>query len=197
MAIVRTSTSGVIYPQGIEAKLFCEVEGSPMGGEYITWYKESTNVGELGDRYSTYFSNKTSFLRIKHPNQRDVGVYRCNANNGISNVTSEAILFITNCKHKIQWNGVKWHFKYYFKTVIALFAVKPEMENSPLTKKAAVNNGANAQLFCKAKGSPLPHFTWMFNGKTILPNVTDYKYGLTYTNASISTLNNQNINCTM
>ncbi|OXU27526.1 hypothetical protein TSAR_002284, partial [Trichomalopsis sarcophagae] len=146
-AIVRTSTSGAIYPQGVEAKLFCEVEGSPMGGEYITWYKESTNVGELGDRYSTYYSNKTSFLRIKHPNQRDVGEYRCNINNGISNVTSEPILFITN--------------------------FKPEMANSPLTKKAAVNNGANAQLYCKAKGSPLPHFTWVFNGKTILPNLSE------------------------
>jgi hypothetical protein len=56
------------------------------------------------------------------------------------------------------------------------------MVNTPLMKKVAVNNGANAQLFCKSRGSPLPHFTWVFNGKIILPNVTDYKYGFTYTN---------------
>ncbi|XP_011493935.1 PREDICTED: nephrin-like [Ceratosolen solmsi marchali] len=164
-AIIRTSTSGVIYPTGIEAKLFCEVEGSPIGTEYITWYKQSTNIADLDDHYSTYFSNKTSYLRIKNPNHNDVGEYRCNVNNGISNVTSEPILFITN--------------------------FKPEMINTPLTKKVAVNNGANAKLFCKSRGSPLPHFTWVFNGKIILPNVTDYKYGITYTN--LSELNSQSV----
>ncbi|CAB0042243.1 unnamed protein product, partial [Trichogramma brassicae] len=61
----------------------------------------------------------------------------------------------------------------------------PEMANTPLTKKAAVNNGANAQLYCKARGSPLPHFTWVYNGKTIMPNRTENKYSLTYTNLSV------------
>jgi hypothetical protein len=100
-AIIRTSTSGVIYPTGVEAKLFCEVEGSPIGIEYITWYKQGTNLTNLDDHYSTYFSNKTSYLRIKNPNHKDVGEYRCNVNNGISNVTSEPILFITNCTYAI------------------------------------------------------------------------------------------------
>lgn len=89
------------------------------------------------------------------------------------------------------------YFNSKIKKLFFLFAVKPEMANSPLTKKAAVNNGANAQLYCKAKGSPLPHFSWLFNGKTILPNVTDYKYSVTYTNVSIPTLKNQNMGCTV
>lgn len=66
------------------------------------------------------------------------------------------------------------------------FPVKPDMANSHLTKKAAVNSGANAQLYCKARGSPLPQFTWVFNGKPILPNMTDYKYKVAYTNVSLT-----------
>ncbi|KAJ8679127.1 hypothetical protein QAD02_014914 [Eretmocerus hayati] len=157
--IVRTSTSGVVYPSTQEAKLFCEFDGSPIGPEYVSWFKEGENVAMLSDySYSTSFANKTSYLKIKHPNQRDVGSYRCNINNGISNVTSEPILFITN--------------------------FKPEMMNSILTKKTAVNSGANAQLHCKAKSSPLPQFKWMFNGNTILQNSSTYKYDITNTNLS-------------
>ena len=70
-----------------------------MGPEYVTWLKEGINVAELTDRYDTRFSNKTSILVVKNPSHMDVGEYRCNVNNGINNVTSEPILFITNCKH--------------------------------------------------------------------------------------------------
>uniref|UniRef100_A0ABD2WLG2 Nephrin n=1 Tax=Trichogramma kaykai TaxID=54128 RepID=A0ABD2WLG2_9HYME len=157
--IKSSSTSGLVYPTGKEAKLFCEIEGSPIGPNYVTWFKENVNVAELGDRYLSQFINKTAFLTIRTPSKEDVGEYRCNINNGINNVTSEPILFITN--------------------------FGPEMANTPLTKKAAVNNGANAQLYCKARGSPLPHFTWVYNGKTIMPNRTENKYSLTYTNLSV------------
>ena len=59
------------------------------------------------------------------------------------------------------------------------------MANSPLTKKAAANKGINVQLFCKARGSPLPEFYWFFNGKALLPNITDHKYSFTSSNVSI------------
>lgn len=58
------------------------------------------------------------------------------------------------------------------------------MMNTPLTRRAAANKGANVQLLCKARGSPLPRFTWTFNGKTLLPNVTEHKYGITHTDVS-------------
>lgn len=60
------------------------------------------------------------------------------------------------------------------------------MANSPLTRKAAAVRGVNAQLFCKARGSPLPEFLWYFNGKALLPNLTEYKYGFTSSNVSFS-----------
>lgn len=94
--IKRTSTSGIVYSPGIEAKLFCEVDGSPIGDEYVTWQKVGSN-SELSGRYSTSFINKTSYLHIENPDQEDVGEYQCKVNNGIGNVTSEPILFITNC----------------------------------------------------------------------------------------------------
>ena len=58
------------------------------------------------------------------------------------------------------------------------------MANSPLTRKAAANKGKNVQLFCKARGSPLPEFKWFFGGKALLPNLTDHKYGFTSSNVS-------------
>ncbi|XP_006564420.1 nephrin isoform X2 [Apis mellifera] len=155
--IKRTSTSGIVYSPGIEAKLFCEVDGSPIGDEYVTWQKVGSN-SELSGRYSTSFINKTSYLHIENPDQEDVGEYQCKVNNGIGNVTSEPILFITN--------------------------FKPQMMNTPLTRRAAANKGANVQLLCKARGSPLPRFSWTFNGKTLLPNVTEHKYGITHTDLS-------------
>ncbi|XP_018404360.1 PREDICTED: nephrin-like [Cyphomyrmex costatus] len=155
--IKRTSSSGIVYPPGIEAKLFCEVDGSPIGDEYVTWQKIGSNP-ELPGRYSTSFINRTSYLHIENPSQEDVGEYRCKVNNGIGNVTSDSILFITN--------------------------FKPEMTNTPLTRKAAANKGINVQLFCKARGSPLPHFTWIFNGKTLLPNATEDKYSITHSDLS-------------
>ncbi|XP_077276716.1 sticks and stones isoform X2 [Temnothorax americanus] len=155
--IKRTSSSGIVYPPGIEAKLFCEVDGSPIGDEYVTWQKIGSNP-ELPGRYSTSFVNRTSYLHIEYPSQEDVGEYRCKVNNGIGNVTSDPILFITN--------------------------FKPEMTNTPLTRKAAANKGINVQLFCKARGSPLPRFTWIFNGKTLLPNATEDKYSITHSDLS-------------
>ncbi|XP_018378403.1 PREDICTED: nephrin-like isoform X2 [Trachymyrmex cornetzi] len=155
--IKRTSSSGIVYPPGIEAKLFCEVDGSPIGDEYVTWQKIGSNP-ELPGRYSTSFINRTSYLHIENPSQEDVGEYRCKVNNGIGNITSDPILFITN--------------------------FKPEMTNTPLTRKAAANKGINVQLFCKARGSPLPHFTWIFNGKTLLPNATEDKYSITHSDLS-------------
>ncbi|XP_018304858.1 nephrin [Mycetomoellerius zeteki] len=155
--IKRTSSSGIVYPPGIEAKLFCEVDGSPIGDEYVTWHKIGSNP-ELPGRYSTSFINRTSYLHIENPSQEDVGEYRCKVNNGIGNVTSDPILFITN--------------------------FKPEMTNTPLTRKAAANKGINVRLFCKARGSPLPHFTWIFNGKTLLPNATEDKYSITHSDLS-------------
>ncbi|XP_014473522.1 PREDICTED: nephrin [Dinoponera quadriceps] len=155
--IKRTSSSGIVYPPGAEAKLFCEVDGSPIGDEYVTWQKVGSNP-ELPGRYSTSFVNRTSYLHIEQPSQEDVGEYRCKVNNGIGNVTSDPILFITN--------------------------FKPEMTNTPLTRKAAANKGINVQLFCKARGSPLPHFTWIFNGKTLLPNATENKYSITHSDLS-------------
>ncbi|XP_053999054.1 nephrin [Hylaeus anthracinus] len=155
--IKRTSASGIVYPPGIEAKLFCEVDGSPIGDEYVTWQKVGSN-SELSGRYSTSFINKTSYLHIENPDQEDVGEYQCKANNGIGNVTSEPILFVTN--------------------------FKPQMMNTPLTRRAAANKGINVQLFCKARGSPLPRFAWTFNGKTLLPNVTEHKYSVTHTDLS-------------
>ena len=95
--IVRTSTSAVIYQPGRETKLFCEVDGSPMGEEDITWYKGGTSIEILG-KYSLSYSNKTSYLHIENPGRDDVGEFQCNVNNGIGNVTSDPILFITNCK---------------------------------------------------------------------------------------------------
>lgn len=95
---MRTSTTGVIYPPEKEAKLFCEVDGSPIGEEYITWYRAGTRI-EILDRYSVSYSNKTSYLHIENPGRDDVGEYQCNVNNGIGNVTSSPILFITNCKY--------------------------------------------------------------------------------------------------
>lgn len=94
--IKRTSESGAVYSPDTEAKLFCELDGSPIGDEYVTWYKVGSNSG-LSNRYSTSFANKTSFLHISNPSVEDVGEYRCNVNNGIGNVTSKPILFITNC----------------------------------------------------------------------------------------------------
>ncbi|XP_068966078.1 nephrin isoform X1 [Bombus flavifrons] len=155
--IKRTSTSGIVYPPGIEAKLFCEVDGSPIGDEYVTWQKVGSN-SELSGRYSTSFINKTSYLHIENPDQEDVGEYQCKVNNGIGNVTSEPILFVTN--------------------------FKPQMMNTPLTRRAAANKGINVHLYCKARGSPLPRFSWTFNGKTLLPNVTEHKYGITHTDLS-------------
>ncbi|XP_034175874.1 sticks and stones isoform X1 [Osmia lignaria lignaria] len=155
--IKRTSASGIVYPPGIEAKLFCEVDGSPIGDEYVTWQKVGSN-SELSGRYSTSFINKTSYLHIENPDQEDVGEYQCKVNNGIGNITSEPILFVTN--------------------------FKPQMMNTPLTRRAAANKGINVQLFCKARGSPLPRFTWTFDGKTLLPNVTEHKYGITHTDLS-------------
>lgn len=58
------------------------------------------------------------------------------------------------------------------------------MTNTPLTRKAAANKGINVQLFCKARGSPLPRFTWIFNGKTLLPNATENKYSITHSDVS-------------
>ncbi|KAG7187933.1 hypothetical protein KM043_013897 [Ampulex compressa] len=150
--IKRTSASAVVYPPGVEAKLFCEIDGSPIGDEYVTWVKVGSN-SELSGRFSTSFANRTSYLHIEHPDQEDVGEYRCKVNNGIGNVTSEPILFVTN--------------------------FKPEMMNTPLTRKAAANKGISVHLFCKARGSPLPRFSWTFNGKTLLPNITEHKYGVT------------------
>ncbi|XP_017758682.1 PREDICTED: nephrin [Eufriesea mexicana] len=155
--IKRTSASGIVYPPRIEAKLFCEVDGSPIGDEYVTWQKVGSN-SELSGRYSTSFINKTSYLHIESPDQEDVGEYQCKVNNGIGNVTSEPILFVTN--------------------------FKPQMLNTPLTRKAAANKGINVQLFCKARGSPLPRFSWTFNGKTLLPNVTEHKYNILHTDLS-------------
>ncbi|XP_029178858.1 nephrin-like isoform X3 [Nylanderia fulva] len=155
--IKRTSSSGIVYPPDVEAKLFCEVDGSPIGDEYVTWQKVGSNP-ELPGRYSTSFVNRTSYLHIEHPSQEDVGEYRCKVNNIIGNVTSDPILFITN--------------------------FKPEMTNTPLTRKAAANKGINVQLFCKARGSPLPRFTWIFNGKTLLPNATENKYSITHSDLS-------------
>ncbi|XP_076242839.1 sticks and stones [Calliopsis andreniformis] len=155
--IKRTSASGIVYPPRIEAKLFCEVDGSPIGDEYVTWQKVGSN-SELSGRYSTSFINKTSYLHIENPDQEDVGEYQCKVNNGIGNVTSEPILFITN--------------------------FKPQMMNTPLTRRAAANKGINVHLFCKARGSPLPRFTWTFNGKTLLPNITDHKYSIAHTDLS-------------
>lgn len=68
--------------------------------------------------------------------------------------------------------------------LVLLCAVKPEMTNTPLTRKAAANKGINVQLFCKARGSPLPRFTWIFNGKTLLPNATEDKYSITHSDVS-------------
>lgn len=68
--------------------------------------------------------------------------------------------------------------------LVLLCAVKPEMMNTPLTRKAAANKGINVQLFCKARGSPLPRFTWIFNGKTLLPNATEDKYSITHSDVS-------------
>ncbi|XP_017790260.1 PREDICTED: nephrin [Habropoda laboriosa] len=155
--IKRTSASGIVYPPGFEAKLFCEVDGSPIGDEYVTWQKVGSN-SELSGRYSTSFINKTSYLHIENPDQEDVGEYQCKVNNGIGNVTSEPILFVTN--------------------------FKPQMMNTPLTRRAAANKGINVQLFCKARGSPLPRFSWSFNGKNLLPNVTEHKYGIAHTDLS-------------
>ncbi|XP_026675533.1 nephrin-like isoform X2 [Ceratina calcarata] len=155
--IKRTSPSGIVYPPGIEAKLFCEVDGSPIGDEYVAWQKVGSS-SELSGRYSTSFINRTSYLHIENPDQEDVGEYQCKVNNGIGNVTSEPILFITN--------------------------FKPQMMNTPLTRRAAANKGINVQLYCKARGSPLPRFSWAFDGKTLLPNVTEHKYGVSHTNLS-------------
>lgn len=68
--------------------------------------------------------------------------------------------------------------------LVLLCVVKPEMTNTPLTRKAAANKGINVQLFCKARGSPLPRFTWIFNGKTLLPNATENKYSITHSDVS-------------
>ncbi|XP_014602359.1 PREDICTED: nephrin isoform X3 [Polistes canadensis] len=155
--ILHTSTSGTVYPPGIEAKLFCEVDGSPIGDEFVTWQKVGSN-SELPGRYSTSFANKTSYLHIEHPEKEDVGEYRCKVNNGIGNATSKPILFITN--------------------------FTPEMMNTPLTRKAAANKGINAPLYCKARGSPLPRFTWIFNGRSLLPNATEHKYSITHSDLS-------------
>lgn len=68
--------------------------------------------------------------------------------------------------------------------LVLLCTVKPEMTNTPLTRKAAANKGINVQLFCKARGSPLPRFSWIFNGKTLLPNTTVDKYSITHSDVS-------------
>ncbi|KAK0090227.1 hypothetical protein PV325_002297 [Microctonus aethiopoides] len=147
--IKRTSESGVVYPSDSEAKLFCEFDGSPIGDEYVTWYKVGSTT-ELSSRYSTSFANKTSYLHISNPSEEDVGNYHCNINNGIGNVTSKSILFITN--------------------------FEPQMTNTAITKKAAANVGDDVKLYCKARGSPLPKFIWSFGDKTILQNASTEKY---------------------
>ncbi|XP_012226439.1 nephrin isoform X3 [Linepithema humile] len=154
--IKRISSSGIVYPPGIEAKLFCEIDGSPIGDEFVTWQKVGSNL-EPG-RYSTSFVNRTSYLHIERPSQQDVGEYLCKVNNGIGNVTSDPILFITN--------------------------FKPEMTNTPLTRKAAANKGISVHLYCKARGSPLPRFSWIFNRKTLSPNTTENKYSITHSDLS-------------
>ncbi|XP_014296084.1 nephrin isoform X2 [Microplitis demolitor] len=150
--IKRTSESGVVYTPDTEAKLFCELDGSPIGDEYVTWYKVGSS-SELSSRYSTSFANKTSFLHISNPSEEDVGEYRCNVNNGIGNVTSKPILFITN--------------------------FEPQITNNHLTRKAAANVGSDVKLYCRARGSPLPKFIWTFNDKTLSPNITTDKYKIT------------------
>lgn len=95
--IIRTSDYGVVYQSNMAARLFCEIDGYPMGDEYVLWHKVGSN-SELPGRYSTSFANNTSYLHIENPGQEDVGEYRCTVNNGISNVTSDPILFLTNCK---------------------------------------------------------------------------------------------------
>jgi len=65
-----------------------------------------------------------------------------------------------------------------------LCAVKPEMTNTPLTRKAAANKGISVHLYCKARGSPLPRFSWIFNRKTLSPNTTENKYSITHSDVS-------------
>lgn len=61
------------------------------------------------------------------------------------------------------------------------------MMNTALTKKAAANKGDSVKLFCKARGSPLPKFTWMFGSKT-LSNVATQKYEIVYNNVSANAI---------
>lgn len=58
------------------------------------------------------------------------------------------------------------------------------MTNTPLTRKAAANKGISVHLYCKARGSPLPRFSWVFNRKTLSPNTTENKYSITHSDVS-------------
>lgn len=168
----------MVYPGDREAKLFCELDGSPIGDEYVTWYKVGSTT-ELSSRYSTSFINKTSYLHISNPSEEDVGEYRCNVDNGIGNVTSKPILFITNCTLYRPRGPLNLLVKYLILFSYNLFyftTVEPQMTNSALMKKAAANTGADVKLYCKARGSPLPKFVWHFGDKTLLPNMTTHKY---------------------
>lgn len=193
--INRTSKSGSVYPPDAEAKLWCLIDGSPIDESHITWYKDGTII-EQNRKFVTSFVNKTSFLQIVNPGRDEVGKYQCNVNNGISNVTSKPILFITNCKYMNKINVLlnlflsilsSNSFMIFF---LVLISVKPETNNTALTRKAAADRGASVELTCAARGSPMPKFTWHFAGKQLQPNRTDHKYSVVYNEVIISLITN-------
>ena len=92
--IVNTSENTVVAP-GEDVTLSCSVEGKPLTEEHVRWEREDY---DMAGNTETTFANGTSYLHIRNAQRRDVGSFRCIADNRVANPTSRDVLLIVKYK---------------------------------------------------------------------------------------------------
>lgn len=95
-ATITNTSIGVVVANGEDARLWCRIEGFPLGPEHISWTRPNFFFDK---RTSILLKNNTSYLTILNTTKFDSGSFFCVVNNGIGNESSQSVLLIVERKY--------------------------------------------------------------------------------------------------
>uniref|UniRef100_A0A8D9ETC5 Nephrin n=1 Tax=Cacopsylla melanoneura TaxID=428564 RepID=A0A8D9ETC5_9HEMI len=147
-ARISNKSDTIVVSQGDTAELWCQLDGSPLLPEHVTWRRPHSGSNLEGAVLS--FKNNIAYLTLSGVEKKDMGAFECSVFNGLGNRTRAAPFLVV--KHE------------------------PAMVELPHLMKAASNRGENAKLVCRASAAPKPNFKWYKKDVLIQTNGTQRKY---------------------
>ncbi|CEF63978.1 Unc-89 [Strongyloides ratti] len=160
--VVETLKDQTVYV-GDNATLNCTIEN--LLSTKISWFKNGAEIFSSSKHQFEFSDGGKITLKINNCDKNDEGLYVCSASNDIGNEVTNCNLFVKNKSNDTK-DLLSQSLYNEDSGILDEKVFPPKFTRTPLPN-INIGEGKKLDVIVKAVGNPVPHISWMKDGKCL------------------------------